>query len=231
MKIECLRVMHDDFGHQGIDRTESILKSKVYWPFMREDIGNYTKSCKVCMTAKAETGKTKTIMKRMIADKPMEVLAVDFCVVDKASNGRENILVVTDLFSKFVWAFDLKDQKATTVAKVLVDDIFYEFAAPRRIHSDQGRNFESKLISEICKRFEAKKSRTSPYHPEGNGQCERFNRTLFGLLRQLSEEKRRKWHLYLKSLIAIYNMTPHSQSGFSPYFLLFGREPRLPLDL
>ena len=161
----------------------------------------------------------------------MEMLAIDFCVVDKSSTGRENILVVTDVFSKFVWAFDTKDQKAATVARILINEIFYKFGPPIRLHSDQGRNFESKLITEICKRFNIRKSRTTPYHPEGNGQCERFNRTLFGLLRQLSEEKGHKWHLHLGSITAIYNSTPHSQSGYSPYLLMFGRDPRLPLDL
>ncbi|XP_068204608.1 uncharacterized protein [Palaemon carinicauda] len=153
-----------------------------------------------------------------------------FLFVERSTSGKEHILVLSDLFSKYVWAYPTKDQKATTVAKILVEELFYKYGIPQQLHTDQGRNFESALIKEICKRFNVKKSRTSPYHPEGNGQVERMNRTLYGLLRSLEEEKRNKWPLYLQSLVFAYDITPHSVTVFSPYFLLFGREPCISIE-
>lgn len=137
---------------------------------------------------------------------------------------------MTDVYSKYAQAIPCKDQSARTVAKVLRDVWFVHYGIPLRIHSDQGRDFDSLLIREVCALYGVKKSRTTPYHPEGNGQVERFNRRLCCMIRSMDPTERRNWPEMIAYLVFIYNTTPHRSTGYSPYRLMYGREPCIPVD-
>lgn len=111
----------------------------------------------------------------ILAREPMELLAIDFLSLEKGKGGFEHVLVVTDSFTKYSWAFPTHNQQAPTVAKLLWEKILVNFGFPQRLHSDQGRDFESRIIRDLCKVAGIEKTRTTPYHPQGNGQTERFN--------------------------------------------------------
>jgi transposase InsO family protein len=108
----------------------------------------------------------------LIANKPLQILAIDFTALEPA-HGNENVLVMTDIFTRFTRAVPIKDQKAETVANALLNEWFYVYGVPERLHSDQDRNCESDVIRQLCKLFQIAISWTTPYHPEGNAQCDR----------------------------------------------------------
>lgn len=232
---ECLREevfqqLHTYHGHQGIERTTELIRQRCYWPGMGQTIREWCQKCERCSVAKNTQPQVRAPMGHLLASRPNEILAIDFSFLEPARDGREQVLVLTDVFSKYTQVIPTRDQRAATVADVLIKEWFYKYGVPVRLHSDQGRSFESTLIQQLCDFYGIKKSRTTPYHPQGNGQCERFNRTLHNLLRTLPVEQKSRWPEYLPQLLFSYNTTPHQTTGQSPYFLMFGREPQLPVD-
>ena len=226
-----LEALHNQAGHQGRERTLALIRRRCFWPGMAAAVEKWCRNCERCTVSKAPTPTVRPTMGSLLADRPLDILALDFTVLEKATDGRENVLVMTDVFSKFSQAVPCRDQKASTVAQVLVREWFQKFGVPRRIHSDQGRNFESQLVKDLCQLYNIKKSRTTAYHPQGNGQCERFNRTLHDRLRTLPPEQKRRWPQHIQELVFFYNCTPHSSTGLSPFFVFMGQQPTLPVDL
>ena len=138
--------------------------------------------------------------------------------------------MITDHFTRYAQAYASKTQTAQATAKLLWENFIRHYGFPDKFLSDQGRNFESELISELCKLAQVEKVHTTPYHPMTNGQCERFNSTLCNMLGTLSEYDKIDWKVHLSSMTHAYNCTQHPSTTYSPYFLMFGRQPRLPID-
>ena len=230
LRSTILEGLHNNMGHQGIERTEALLRQRCYWPRLHSDVCDWIHNCTRCALAKPPNKEIRTPMKSISASRPLEVVSIDFTLLEPASNGMENVLVITDVFSKFAVAVPTRNQKASTTAQVLVKEWFLKYGPPERIHSDQGRNFESKLVEELYRLYNIRRSHTTPYYPRGNGQCERFNRTLHLLLSTLTPEQKKRWPEHLGLVVAYYNSTPHASTGFSPFYLMFGRNCKLPTD-
>ena len=225
------KLLHNDMGHLGQDRTIALCQDRVFWPGMSSDVIKWIAQCHRCTCAKAPSLPQCAPLESIITSQAMELVALDFLTLEDGRGGVTNVLVMTDHFTKFAMAVPTTNQSARTTARVFFDSFVVHYGFPARIHSDQGRNFESKIIKDLCNIAGIKKSRTTPYHPMGNGCTERFNRTLISMLRTLEEEQKRNWKRFVPQLVHAYNSTRHSTTGFSPYFLLFGRQPRLAADV
>ena len=143
----------------------------------------------------------------------------------------ENVLVVTDHFTRYAQVYVSRTQTTEMTAKTLWDKFIVHYGLPEKILMDQGQNFESQLVADLCELMGTQKIWTSPYHPQTNGQCERFNCTLINMLGTLPKEKKSEWKNDIGTLVHAYNCIWNSATGFSPYYLMYGRQPHLPVDV
>lgn len=180
-QVTALKKLHNQMGHQGTDRTISLIRDRFFWPYMQREIEQYVMSCN-CLKQKKPSRETRAPLTNIVADK-------------------------------------------------IFNDYALKFGFPTRNHHDQGGEFENQLFSQLSKYCSVAGSRTSPYHPPGNGQVERFNRTLIQMLKTLTDKDKMNWKDSLNKLIFAYNCTRTEVTGFSLFYLLYGRSPRLPIDM
>ena len=223
------RSYHDDLGHQGRDRTLSVLKRRFFWPGMETAVENQIKQCGRCIRRKISPIKAAELVS-ITSAAPMELVCIDYLSLERSKGGNENILVITDHFSRYAQAIPTRNQTATTTARVLFDNFFVHYGFPAKLHSDKGANFESMVIKKLCNITGTRKTRTTPYHPMGNGMVERFNKTLLNMLGTLNYKQKSDWKSYVPTLCHAYNAATHDSTGYVPFFLMFGRHPRLAVD-
>ena len=220
---------HDQVGHLGQDRVLDLLTDRFYWPGMYVDVVAHINSCPRCLRRKSQPDKAPLV--NIETSQPLELVHLDYLKIEPSKGNIENVLVITDHFTRYVQAFPSKTQTALATAKLLWNNFILHYGFPSKIITDQGRNFESELIEHLCQLAGVQKLRTSPYHPQTNGQCKRFNGTLLNMLGTLTPEQKKDWKSHVPALVHAYNCTRNAATGFSPYFLLFGKEPRLPVDV
>uniref|UniRef100_A0A3P8RU93 Gypsy retrotransposon integrase-like protein 1 n=1 Tax=Amphiprion percula TaxID=161767 RepID=A0A3P8RU93_AMPPE len=181
-----LTSLHDHMGHMGVDRTLDLVRARFYWPRMALDVEKKVKTCGRCVWRKALPERTAPLM-NIHTTRPLKLVCMDSLSLEPDRSGTKDILVITDHFTKFAVAIPTPNQKARTVAKCLWGNFIVHYGFPERLHSDQGRDFESCTIKELCQVANIHKVRTTPYHPRGN-PVEWFNRTLLDMLGTLQDQ-------------------------------------------
>ena len=220
---------HDEIGHQGRVRTLSLSRERFFWPGMQVEATQHIAKCSRCLKRKSTPQVAS--LQPILVSQPLESVHLDYLTLEPSKGNIENVLVITDYFTRYALAYASKTQTAQATARILWDNFICHYGFPEQFISDQGRNFESDLIQELCKIAGVKKLHTTPYHPQSNGQCERFNSTLCNMLGTLSDEEISDWKSHLGYMTHAYNCTKHVSTTYSPYYLMFGRHPRLPIDV
>ena len=224
---------HQEAAHQGQRRSTALMQECFWWSGMTRDLRNHIKKCSRCR--KYEAAPPVVPKKPLACSGPGELLHVDFTSIEETVPLKEdpvicNVLVLQDHFSKYIVAYVVKDQTAHTAAETLRNGYFGLFGTPAYLVSDQGKAFTGHVITHLCELYGVQKLRTLPYHAQTNGQVECMNQTIIHMISKLEEDRKACWSEHLPELLLAYNATRSAVTGYSPYYLLFGRRPRIPVD-
>lgn len=216
--------------HFAFFKNYQSIREKYFWKNMYRDIKNFSNSCKLCIERKGFPI-TKSPIKNFIPpSNPMELISLDVLgPLPMSEQGNKYVLTVIDHFSKYSILFALKDITAHTVATNLMK-VVVTFGVPNAILTDLGTNFQSKLFTELAKKLQIHKLKTTPYRPQTNAVSERINTSIKSSLTCLSETTT-DWDTYLDYYNFIYNNSYHDTIHEKPSFLMFNRDLNLPFHL
>uniref|UniRef100_A0A3P9LUG1 Gypsy retrotransposon integrase-like protein 1 n=1 Tax=Oryzias latipes TaxID=8090 RepID=A0A3P9LUG1_ORYLA len=234
LRDEVLHWVHGAAGAGHFRNTKTVkrLRARFYWPGCRQAAELHVHCCDLCTAHKGPTQQSRAPLQQYLVGAPMERVGVDVLgPFPLTESGNRYVLVAMDYFTKWPEVYAVPDQSATTTAKYLVEGMFTRFGVPNELHSDQGRNFESRLFAEVCKSMGVRKTRTTPLHPQSDGLVERFNRTLATQLATLTSTHQRDWDQHLPLVLWAYRTAVQESSQCTPALLMFGRELRTPVDL
>ena len=234
LRQSVLHQLHDLrlVGHLGIQRTVQRVKQRFYWPGITLDVTRWCAKCNVCASRKGKPNPRRAPLTQLPTGAPFDRIALDILDTHKpTSKGYRYILVISDYFTKYTDAFPLRRHTAKAVAQILLHRWIFYHAVPKAIHSDQGKEFESAIFRNLTTLLQAEKIRTTPYRPQSDGQVERMNRTILGMLSAFVSERGTDWDTYLPYVMMAYRTSVHASTGCTPQLMVYGREANLPIDL
>jgi len=230
---EVIKLCHDipSGGHLGKPKTLSKIQTRFYWPKMKLEVSLYLDACEICIK-KSQKQKPKSPLNPFNGQFPNDIVSMDLMenLPDNPKKYR-SILVIVDRFTCWVEAFPLKDTKATTIARTLLDGWITRMGCPIQLHSDRGPQLTSEVIKITCDLMNIHKSFTTAYRPMSDGGAEAAVKIVKNLLRGFCYDKPQQWPDLLQQCLFAYRTSKHSSTGYSPFFLHRGHSPRIPMDI
>ena len=225
-----LNLAHDQLGHNGTARTYMLLKRTYYWKGMKTDVSNYVKQCKLCQ--KQNILPVNYVSGHFSAPMaPMEFISMDLIGdFTPSSKGNKYALTVICMLTGYTFCIPIPSKKASDVITAYIDNVYSKFGGSKKILSDNGTEFKNQLFEKIAKELGVEfKCYTAPYHPQSNGRIEGFHHFLKSCMtKHISTTM--EWDQVVHLATAAYNFFPNEHSKESPFFLMFGRDPRVPLN-
>ena len=223
LRPKAIKLAHE--GHQGITRTKSYIRSKVWFPNMNEGVETAIHGCLACQANTKERSPREPLKMSEMPTGPWQNLSADFC---GPLNTGEYLLVITDEYSRYPVVEIVKSLSANTVIPVF-DRVIAMFGIPNTVKTDNGSPFNSTAFPDYAKFIGFTHRNITPRWPRANAQAESFNKPLMKSVKSACVEGR-SWKQELYRLLRQYRATPHTSTGYTPYRLLFGRDPntRLP---
>ena len=236
-RLQVLESYHDSvnggLAHQGFERCYHAIRLKYYWPGMSSDVYRHVQSCEDCQRAKRNFHAKPAPLHPMPIEETFSRWHIDIAgPVTVTPRKNKYILVVVDSFSKWCEAFPMKTQEAAEVAQILFSEIIVRYGAMDTLTSDRGSVFMGKLVNALCALFDIKRTYTSSYHAQTNSVAERQIGFISQAIRTSIKADQSDWDLLLPGILMAHRASPATQSTtLSPYFMVFGKEMKLPVDV
>jgi hypothetical protein len=227
-----LRHVHDapTSGHFGVDKTLEKTRQMAWWCSMKEDIKLWIQHCEKCQRFKTRTTSSVAPLKPIVPTRLGEIWAADIAILPISSKGNRYMLVMMEYLSKWVVTVVLPSFDSDHMAHAILYEIVFKIRLPERLITDNGSNFVSDAMKNVCARLGIKRSMTSVESPQTDGLVEGMNRTLKTSLAMAVDKEPHLWDEYLQFVTFAYNTSKQASTGFSPFQVLYGREAVLPLD-
>ena len=222
---------HPLSGHMGMDSTAARVTERFYWHGMLDDIRHWVASCTKCRQKGQPHHLTTTLpLPTHCSMFPFDMVGVDTVgPLPLTKNGNKYIIVIVDHYSHWPEAWPVPDERAETIIQTIYNGFVTRHGAPNILLTDQGKNYLSKATMQLYAWLGIDKRRTTAYHPQANGRVERFNRTLKEMLAKYANERQDDWDEYIPGLLFAYRTRPHRESGYTPFYVVNGREAKEPV--
>ena len=231
MRLYILREFHGSglAGHSGKHRTTGLIGEYFYWQKMHKDVANFVNACIFCRQRKRPKPNRQGEVGQLIVGNAFDTLAMDIIVGLPDDKGYKHILSIIDVFTRYAWAIPIRDRGAISVADSLANHVFQHHGSFRVLRTDNESSFTSEMMQRLYRQWGITHLTTVPYHSESNGHVERLHQFLETQLTILAKE-RTEWTRHVQACVFAYNVGVHTSTGYSPYFLMHGRRPRLPVE-
>ena len=229
---ESLIAIYHSWGHSGVAKTVEALTRDLWWPNMKKDVEKYIPGCEVCQKAKPDRQpRAAPLHPNEIPKEPWEVVSVDLIGPLPESKGNDMILVIVDRFTKKSYFLPTTSSITSQgVAVLFRDNVFRDHGIPRKVISDRGTQFVSKFMDDLYGMLGIKANRSTAYHPQTDGQTERVNQEVKEFLTMFVNHQQDNWSDWLAVAQFCHNDRIHSSTGYSPFFMNYGRHPNKGLN-
>ncbi|UYV60307.1 hypothetical protein LAZ67_1000791, partial [Cordylochernes scorpioides] len=219
---------HQDYGHIGVSKMLNLISPIYYWPYLIQEISNYVKHCEVCQLNKISHQKKFGLLESLPPAKdPFDLVSIDTVGGLNYYNSTKKFLhIIIDHATRYIWAFPSKSQ--TTDSYINCLNKIFQIQKPKQFLSDRAPSFTSPRFRKYLINNNIKQLLTSSSRPQCNGLNERLNQTIITRLRCKFNNLKGKsipWTKLLDSVLNEYNNTPHSITGYTPTYLLYGKLP------
>ena len=199
---------------------------------MSQHVSQYVRSCQDCQTKKGLRSRPAGLLSPIRSSEPFERIGIDLIGPFPLSRGgNRHVVIAVDYFTKWVIAKAVPSKETIHIVDFFVRRLVLQHGAPVYVISDRGASFKADFAEKLFEALQSNHLVTTAYHPQCNGLVERFNHTFAEMLSMFVNAKHSDWDDVIDHVVFAYNSSRHESTGVSPFYMLYGREPRLPIDV